>query len=122
MAVTPGTRVPSRHPWRGRTNMMKRNWLAPAVLLSFSACSTSAPTGSVGQASNGNRPAWAVPANLVGRVAADERITIQVQLALHNQAAAEAELAEISDPDSARYGQFLTDEEFSAKYAPKAEE
>jgi subtilase family serine protease len=102
--------------------MKRRNWLAPAVLLSFSACSTSAPTGSVGQASNGNRPAWAVPANLVGRVAADERITIQVQLALHNQAAAEAELAEISDPDSARYGQFLTDDEFNAKYAPTAEE
>ena len=102
--------------------MMRRTWLAPAVLLSFSACSTSAPTGSVGQASNGNRPAWAVPANLVGRVAADERITIQVQMALHNQAAAEAELAEISDPDSARYGQFLTDDEFNAKYAPTAEE
>jgi subtilase family serine protease len=107
--------------------MMKRTWLAPAMLLSgfglLSACNTTAaPTGAVGQASNGNRPAWAVPANLVGRVAADERITLQVQLALHNQAQADAELAAISDPDSATYGQFLTDEEFNAKYAPTAED
>jgi len=55
-------------------------------------------------------------------VAADERITIQVQLALHDQVAAEAELAEISDPDSARYGQFLSDDEFNAKYAPTSDE
>jgi subtilase family serine protease/predicted small secreted protein len=103
--------------------MMKRTWLAPAALL-FSgfgllpACNTTAPTGSVGQASNGNRPQWAIPANLVGRVAADEHIAVQVHLALHNQQQAEAELAEISDPDSARYGQYLSDEDFNAKYAP----
>ncbi len=107
-------------------NMMRRHWLAPAVLLSgfalLSACSTSAPTGSAAQASNGNRPAWAVPQNLIGRVAADERITVQVQLALHNQAQADAELAAISDPDSARYGQFLSDDEFNAKYAPTADD
>jgi subtilase family serine protease len=106
--------------------MMKRTWLAPAMLLSgfglLSACSTSAPTGSVAQASNGNRPAWAVPANLVGRVSADEHITVQVQLALHNQAQADAELADITNPDSPNYGKFLTDEEYNAKYAPTAED
>jgi subtilase family serine protease len=103
--------------------MTKRTWLAPALVFSgfglLSACNTTAaPTGSVGQASNGNRPAWAVPANLVGRVAADEHMTVQVHLALHNQQQAEAELAEISDPNSARYGQFLSDDDFNAKYAP----
>lgn len=107
--------------------MMKRPWLAPAMLLSgfglLSACNTTpTPTGSVAQGSNGNRPAWAVPANLVGRVSSDERITVQVQLALHNQAQADAEIADITDPDSARYGQFLSDEEFNAKYAPTAED
>ena len=106
--------------------MTRRLWL-PAVFLSAfglltSACSTTPPTGSVSQGSTGNRPAWAVPANLVGRVAADEQLTIQVQLALHNQAAAEAELAAISDPDNARYGQFLSDEEFNAKYGPTADD
>ena len=106
--------------------MMRRNWVASAVLLSgfgfLTACSTGAPTGSVAQPSNGNRPAWAVPQNLVGHVAPDERITVQVQMALHNEAAAEAELADISDPDSVRYGQFLSDAEFDAKYAPTAED
>ena len=107
--------------------MMKRPWLAPAILLSgfglFPACSTNgAPTGSVAQPSNGNRPAWAVPSNLVGRVNGDEHLTVQVQLALHNQAAAEAELADISNPDSPNYGKFLSDDEFNAKYAPTAED
>ena len=105
--------------------MMRRFWLAPAVLLTSglltSACSTATPTGSVAQA-YGNRPSWAVPANLVGRVAADEQIAIQVHLGLHNQAAADAELAAISNPDDARYGQWLTDEEFNAKYGPTADD
>jgi subtilase family serine protease len=104
--------------------MMKRNWLAPVLIFTgfglLPACNTTAQTGTVAQASNGNRPAWAVPANLVGRVAADEHIAIQVQLALHNQQAADAELADISNPDSVNYGKFLTDEEFNAKYAPTA--
>ena len=103
--------------------MMKRPWLAPALVFSgfalLPACNTTAaPTGSVAQSSKGNRPFWAVPANLVGRVAADEHITVQVHLALRNQPQAEAELADISDPDSARYGQFLSDDQFNAKYAP----
>src|SRR5438270_867622 len=107
--------------------MMKRPWLAPAMLLSgfglLSACSTNGPqTGSVAQASNGNRPAWAIPSNLVGRVSPDERITVQVQLALHNQAQAEAELAAISDPESPSYAHFLSDDEYNAKYAPTAED
>jgi subtilase family serine protease len=89
----------------------------------LSACNTTAaPTGSVAQASSGNRPTWAVPANLVGRVAADERITVQVQLALRNQTAADAELADISNPDSANYGHYLSDDEFNAKYAPTADD
>jgi subtilase family serine protease len=105
---------------------MRRTWLPAALLSGFglltSACSTTTPTGSVAQASSGNRPAWAIPQNLVGRVAADEQITIQVQLALHNQAQADAELAEISNPDSARYGQFLSDADFAAKYGPTADD
>jgi subtilase family serine protease len=96
------------------------------VFLSYglltSACSTATPTGSVAQAYNGTRPAWAIPANLVGRVDANEQIAIQVHLGLHNQAAADAELAAISDPADAEYGQFLSDEEFNAKYGPTADD
>ncbi len=106
--------------------MMKRFWLAPAVFLSYglltSACSTTTPTGSVAQAYNGTRPSWAIPANLVGRVDANEQIAIQIHLGLHNQAAADAELAAVSDPANAEYGQFLSDEEFNAKYGPTADD
>ncbi|MDB4970370.1 MAG: serine protease [Myxococcales bacterium] len=108
--------------------MTKRTWLGPALFVSgfglLSACnnvgtpSTPAPTTQV----NGARPSWATPGNLVGSVGARERIDIQVHLAMRNEKDAEAELAEISDPDSARFGQFLSDEEFAARYAPTAED
>lgn len=68
------------------------------------------------------RPAWATPNRLVGRIDAGEDLGIQVHLRMRNEAQADAELAAISDPDSPRYGQFLTDEEYDARYAPTAED
>ncbi len=104
--------------------MMKRTWLGPAVLLSglglvTSACSTPAqPSQPAPVASNGARPAWATAANQVGRVAASDPISIQVHLQLKDLARAEAELAELADPESPRYAQWLTDEQFAAEYGP----
>jgi len=63
-------------------------------------------------------PSWATSARLAGRVADDEPIAIQVHLQTKDTAAAAAELAAISDPDSPQYGRFLTDAEFDAKYGP----
>lgn len=63
-------------------------------------------------------PAWATSARFAGRVADDEPIAIQVHFRTKDPAAAAAELAAISDPDSPEYGRFLTDAEFDAKYGP----
>ena len=66
------------------------------------------------------RPAWATADRLVGTIDAGAELGIQVHLRMRNEAEAAAELAAISDPDGPRYGQFLTDEEYNAKYAPTA--
>lgn len=43
-------------------------------------------------------------------------------LALRNLEAAKAELEAVSDPDSPRYGQYLTSEEFESKHSPTVED
>jgi subtilase family serine protease len=104
--------------------MTKRTWLGPAVLLSgfglLSACSTPAsPTQQPAPAAtNGSRPSWAQASAQIGRVGSSDPINVQVHLQLKDLARAQAELAEISDPDNARYGQWLSDEEFAAEYGP----
>ena len=72
-----------------------------------------AAAGSVAQ-----RPAWATSQRLVGEVAAEERLSIQVHLQMKDPAAAAEELSAISNPQNPRYGQFLSDADYEAKYAP----
>src|SRR5262245_65410447 len=54
----------------------------------------------------------------VGRAAPGGQQRIVVGLALRNSEALEAFLAAIQDPASPSYGQFLSQEEFNALYAP----
>jgi subtilase family serine protease len=49
-------------------------------------------------------------------------VRVQVHLGMRDAAAADAELAAVSDPKSPRYGQFLTDDEYRARYAPAPED
>jgi subtilase family serine protease len=67
-------------------------------------------------------PVWATADRFAGSVDATETVAVQVHLAMRNADGAAAELAEISDPDSPRYGQFLTDDAFEARYAPTADD
>lgn len=99
--------------------MMKRTrtFLIPALLFSLSACDR-AQSPVHPKTVDGTRPSWATPDRLVGPVSGGERIELQVHLAMRNQQQAEAALAAMSDPDSATYGQFLTDEQYNATYAP----
>ena len=64
------------------------------------------------------RPTWATADRLRGRVDAASGVTLQIHLPLHNLEGAKAELEAVSDPDSPRYGQYLTSEEFESKYSP----
>jgi subtilase family serine protease len=97
--------------------MTRRPWLYSALLVSgiglVSGCAR--PTTPL---PDPTRPSWASPANLVGPVASSERIDVQVHLAMRNADQAAAELEAISDPDSPLFGQFLSDDDYNAKYAP----
>ena len=64
------------------------------------------------------RPTWATPERLRGRLQASTSVTLQIHLPLHDLEGAKAELEAVSDPDSPRYGQYLTSEEFESKYSP----
>lgn len=81
---------------------------------------TATSTGSSAQSTAAGRtlerPTWAKPGSYLGDVDPSKTISIQVHFALRDAAAAQAELAAISDPDSPSYGQFLSDDEFTAKY------
>jgi len=68
------------------------------------------------------RPSWATPERLRGRLDAATQITIQVHLPLRDLESAKAELEAVSDPDSPRYGQYLTSEQFESKYSPTEED
>ena len=106
-----------------------RSWLLGSVVLSgfgvFAACSSGSdsPTGSSSQATAGTSvmamtPSWASSSNYAGRVDAATSVSLQVHLAMHNAAGAKALLAQISDPDNALYGRFLSDADFASQFGP----
>jgi subtilase family serine protease len=116
-----------------------REWIASIIVLcgaavAASACSDgggiappassrTAPASAAAATPRGlARPAWASADRFAGHVEADERVALQVHLRMRDEAGAAAELAAISDPHSQSYRRFLSDEEYTAKYAPTAED
>jgi subtilase family serine protease len=67
---------------------------------------------------NGTRPVWAVPAHRVVTPKPSTEVTIDVQLALRDATTAQALADSVSDPHSARYGDFLSSAAFDARFAP----
>ena len=78
-------------------------------------------TTAAGRIPFGNTPAWGSRSALQGRAAPDERMDLRFHLQLRDREAALAEAEAVTDPDSPRYGQFLTTEQFRARYAPTSE-
>jgi subtilase family serine protease len=68
-----------------------------------------------------SRPSWLSRAKTTGGTpAAGSTIHFGLLLGLRNSASAEATLAAISDPTSSSYGNWLTNSQFQARYAPSA--
>jgi subtilase family serine protease len=113
-----------------------RSWILRSLVLSgigaAAACSSSGDGGWTATSSSqtlGNAPApgamtmamtptWASSKSFAGRVDGGATVSLQVHLAMRNLAGAKALLAQISDPDNAMYGQFLSDADFAAQFAP----
>jgi subtilase family serine protease len=66
----------------------------------------------------GSRPAWAAAAERVADVSAAQPIDISVYLPWRHAAALAAFAADVSNPQSANYGRYLTPAQFRARFAP----
>ncbi|HEX5922952.1 MAG TPA: S53 family peptidase [Baekduia sp.] len=64
----------------------------------------------------GSVPRWAQPSRDRGDAASSKPVTITVYLPLRNAAAADALAQQVSDPDSASYGQFLTPDAIAQRF------
>jgi subtilase family serine protease len=67
-----------------------------------------------------NVPHWVASAKRVDSASDSQKVTIVAFLSLRNQAALKDLIAAQSTPTSARYGQYLTPEQFHAQFAPNA--
>jgi hypothetical protein len=65
-------------------------------------------------------PAWASPARRAGRLDASAHLTIQAHLGFRDEAGARALLAQVSDPASPAYRQFLSADAYDARFAPSS--
>ncbi|MGH3471772.1 MAG: S53 family peptidase [Nocardioidaceae bacterium] len=63
-------------------------------------------------------PVWATASHLVGAPAANQVVAIRVGLKMRNPAAAQALVADVSNPASRSYGHYLSPSAFRARFAP----
>jgi subtilase family serine protease len=66
----------------------------------------------------GSTPKWLSKAKSVGTTSSSEQVGFGVLLDMRNEAGAAATLKAISDPSSASYGKWLTNQAFDEQYAP----
>src|ERR1700761_9787852 len=66
----------------------------------------------------GSTPKWLSKAKTVGTTSSSEQVGFGVLLNMRNEAGAEATLQSISDPSSADYGKWLSNQAFDEQYAP----
>jgi subtilase family serine protease len=68
----------------------------------------------------GNVAGWVKNATLKGSAPAATTITVSVNMALNNLAGLKSFVTEVSNPKGREYGQYLSTEQFAARYAPAA--
>jgi len=109
----------------GRRALARRTAIAFGVAALFVPLLVSnasgAPSGSRFTLS-GSRPSWTPSAAVVGSPTAATKINFNVVLRLRDATGAAKLAAAVSDPNSPRYGQYVTAAEFNAAYAPTADQ
>ncbi|MGA8115794.1 MAG: S53 family peptidase [Actinocatenispora sp.] len=71
---------------------------------------------------SGSTPSWATPANRSGHPAAEQKVTVQVNLKLRDAAAAERLATTVSTPGNRQYGRYLTAAAFNQRFAPTSQQ
>jgi subtilase family serine protease len=94
------------------------------VVLATLALMAALPLATVNAASNGrsalkgSTPSWANAKNYKGAAKATDGVDFRVYLGWNHAAAAAATARAVSDPKSARYGQYLTPAQFRQQFSP----
>ena len=93
--------------------------LAGAAVLTVPFASSSAFAATSSRATlTGSTPSWATSGRMVGSPSASTKISFNVVLPLRNAAAADKLAADVSNPKSASYGQYLSAAQFNTRFAP----
>lgn len=103
---------------RGRLIAAVAVGAALVSVLGAAPAATARPSGR--HALAGSKPRWLTRATPAGAPAATSTVRFGLLLPLRDQAGAEQTLAALSDPESATYGNWLTTDEFTTRYAPAA--
>ena len=69
---------------------------------------------------NGTKPSWTAKAPKAGNVSATQQIVAKVWLAPRNAAQLASLAQSVSDPNSSQYGQFISESQYAAQFAPSA--
>jgi len=101
-------------------------WLAAAAagavcLVAFAATAQAAgPNGPGRHVMQGTRPSWTTSVPQAAIVPSAELVHAKVWLAPRNAAQLDALAQAVSDPSSSQFGQFISDDQFQAQFAPTA--
>ena len=98
-------------------SIARRAALAVLGLLALAPAAQAATSTSQIKLTN-STPDWATPNAQVGSVPDSAQHTFWVYLAMRNSKALDATIAAVTNPASASYGQYLTADQFRARYAP----
>jgi subtilase family serine protease len=108
----------------GKPLTVRRSLYAGLALASsaivVSALATPALAAPGRHAIDGSTPKWLGSAQALGDTATGDRVDFGLLLKMRNADKAESTLKSVSDPDSANYGNWLTDAQFNAQFAPAA--
>ena len=101
-------------------------WLLFAVVGAVCAAAVAAsaqaagPNGPGRHVMPGTRPSWAAPVRQAATVPSVQLVHAKVWLAPRNAAQLDALAQAVSDPSSSQFGQFISDDQYQAQFAPTA--
>ena len=107
-----------------RSTHLWRLLIAVAGVVSVGVLAASAQAGGPGGPSRhvipGTRPSWTSQVTKTANVPSGAQVHAKVWLAPRNGAQLDALAQAVSDPSNAQFGQFISDDQFQAQYAPTA--
>ena len=107
-----------------RSSHLRRLSIAVAAVVSVGAIAATAqaagPNGPGRHVLQGTRPSWTSQVQKTANVPSGAQVHAKVWLAPRNAAQLDALAQAVSDPSSSQFGQFISDDQFQAQFAPTA--